>query len=142
MTIHLLKPALRIQDVAEFQRRQKNFLTHFNGEIVYPVWTSRKPQQMDALINGGSVYWIVKKAIQCRQAVIGFEAIEREGEKPSYFIYCDPQLVQTKPMEKRPFQGWRYLKPDQAPADVGAVDSNAPPPPPDMANALREAGLL
>ena len=141
-TVHLLKPALGISDVSEFQGRMSLRLNPYEGRMLYTVWTTRKPKQMDELMNGGSVYWIVKKAIQCRQDILGWEEFEGENGKPYYNIYCEPQLIRTVAVERRPFQGWRYLQLDQAPADIGAVTIGDEPPPEEMVGDLRAAGLL
>lgn len=145
MSVHLLKPALRIQDVFEFAQRQHHRKIPRGRDFVYPVWTSRKPQRADDLINGGSVYWIVKNAIQCRQEVLDIEEIQEEGEdKPSFLILCKPQLIRTLAVARRPFQGWRYLEAGSAPPDIGLVDMNEAgnAPPAEMATQLRAAGLL
>lgn len=145
MSVHLLKPALRIQDVFEFTQRQQQRKIRHGRDFVYPVWTSRKPQRADELIDGGSVYWIVKNTIQCRQEVLDIEEIQEEGdEKPSFLILCKPQLIRTMAIARRPFQGWRYLEASSAPPDIGPVNMNDAnnEPPVEMASQLRAAGLL
>jgi hypothetical protein len=143
MTIHLLKPALKVNDLYEFAQRQKTRWMEHGGDLVYPVWTSRKPAREEALLDGGSLFWIVKKQIQCRQSVLSIIDYESgEDEKPSYLILCSPELVRVEPARKKPFQGWRYLEPDNAPKDLGAIAVMDEPPPPQMEKALREAGLI
>ena len=149
MTINLLKPALRVEDIHDFAQRQKNFLMrHEDGQILFPVWTSRRPARVDDLLNGGSVYWIIKKHIACRQEIMDFvelppEKKNEEGtEKPAYLILCDPKLICTENIPKRPFQGWRYLDPKDAPKDLGAFDETEDRPPPEMEKELSELGLL
>lgn len=112
--------------------------------MLYPVWTSRRPARVNELINGGSVYWIINQFVRCRQTILEFHEIppESEEEKPSYLIMCDPTLVETKPLARKPFQGWHYFIPENAPADIGVFDSDAEPPPEDMEKDLKEAGLL
>jgi hypothetical protein len=143
MTIHLLKPALRANDVYEFANRQRQWHMEYKGRLAYPVWTSRKPAREGELLKGGSVFWIVKKQIQCRQTILAIEPYqEKDDEKPSYLIMCDTQLVRTEMHKKKPFQGWRYLESSVAPADVAEIHIGDEPPPPEMEKALREAGLL
>ena len=143
MSVNLLKPALRINDVYEFAKRQRERYMDYEGQVVYPVWTSRKPAREKELLDGGSVFWIVKKQIQCRQSIIAIEPYEgEEGEKPSYLILCEPQLVRVELNKKKPFQGWRYLELDNAPADIAEIHIGDEPPPPRMEKDLREAGLL
>jgi hypothetical protein len=50
--------------------------------------------------------------------------------------------MRVEPVRKKPFQGWRYLEPENAPHDRGALVVMDEPPPPQMEKALREAGLL
>lgn len=143
MTVHFLKPALQIQDIYEFTQRQQIRMKQIDGKAAYPVYTSRRPARQNDLLNNGSVYWIVKNHIQCRQAIHDILEIPGEnGEKPAYVLLCDPQLIRTWPQPQRAFQGWRYLEPAKAPADIGPVRAEDTPPPPDMAKLLLEAGLL
>ena len=147
--INLLKPALRAEDIYDFAKRQKNFLMPHKDscghhEILYPVWTSRRPARIDDLLNGGSVYWIIKKHIICRQDIVDFLEIEPSDgyEKISYLILCEPTLIKTQPLPKRPFQGWRYLKQQDTPDDIGVFKEDDDRPPPEMEKDLSESGLL
>ncbi len=147
MTVHLLKPALRISDVFAFAERQKQWHMEYapsESGMAFPVWTSRKPARIDEMLDGGSVFWIVKKAIQVRQAIIGFENYEgnAKGDKPSYLIMCDTQLIRTHPISKNPFQGWRYLEGANAPKDIAPIRDEDERPPAEMEKELREAGLI
>lgn len=143
MTIHLLKPALKCADVYEFAGRQPQWHMPHKGRIVYPVWTSRKPTREADLLEGGSVFWIVKGQVQCRQDIwdiIDYQ--DDESDKPSFLILCNPQLVRTQGYARKPFQGWRYLEAPNAPPDIGPLTANDERPPPEMEEALRSAGLL
>lgn len=145
MTLHLLKPAVQVDDLYEFADRQKNFLTrHQDGQILFPVWTSRRPARANELLNGGSVYWIIKRHIACRQDIIDIVELPPGGgrEKPAYLIMADPVLIRTQARPKKPFQGWRYLKPQDAPADIGKLDQDKERPPPEMEEELIRLGLL
>ncbi len=113
------------------------------GELVYPVWTSRKPAREEALLDGGSLFWIIKKQIRVRQNVLAVVPYESGAdEKPSYLILCSPELIRVEPVRKKPFQGWRYLEAENAPPDIGRIMAMDEPPPPEMEKDLREAGLL
>lgn len=99
------------------------------------------PKQADALLNGGSLYWVIKGVVRVRQRiirldeVIGADGIRRCG------IVMDPDLVLTTPAMRRPFQGWRYLKPVDAPPDLPLGRDADTPLPPELADALNALGL-
>jgi hypothetical protein len=143
MSVNLLKPALRVNDMYEFAQRQRLRLVPYGGGHAYPVWTSRKPARAGEMVDGGSVYWIIRNQISCRQKILTIEeCVESGEEKPSYLILCSPELVRVKPISKRAFQGWRYLETDQAPSDIGEYNMDDAPPPPALGKILREAGLI
>lgn len=99
------------------------------------------PKQEAAILNGGSLYWVVKGAIQARQKiirldeVIGHDGIRRCG------IILEPDLIRTNTAIRRPFQGWRYLKPEDAPADLPKSRAADDTLPKDLAIALADIGL-
>ena len=54
----------------------------------------------------------------------------------------DPVLVRTAPALKRPFQGWRYLDPKDAPPDLTPGRESDDDLPPDLSAKLAEIGVL
>jgi hypothetical protein len=52
----------------------------------------------------------------------------------------DREIVLTRSQPRRAFQGWRYLVPADAPADLAAGDVAGLPP--EMRAELAELGLL
>ena len=100
------------------------------------------PKQSAALLNGGSLYWVFKGLILCRQRilrldeVIGADGITRCG------IVLDTDVHRTAPAPKRPFQGWRYLKPADAPPDLRKGRETETALPPELNRALAEIGVL
>ncbi|MFQ5974099.1 MAG: DUF1489 family protein, partial [Alphaproteobacteria bacterium] len=71
----------------------------------------------EILDGGGSLYWIVRGVMCVRQRIIAIEpAVDREGNRACALVF-DPGLVLTRPVPSRPFQGWRYLTPAEAPRD-------------------------
>ncbi len=100
------------------------------------------PKQEVALLAGGSLYWVFKGEILCRQRilrldeVIGADGVRRCG------IVLDHEIIRTTPAPKRPFQGWRYLKPGDAPPDIRAGREAEATLPPAMTRALADIGVL
>ncbi|MDJ0683708.1 MAG: DUF1489 domain-containing protein [Alphaproteobacteria bacterium] len=130
MVLHMRKlcvGAESIEDLAEWQAmrlRQMGSIGH-----VTRMW----PKRIDELLKGGSLYWIIKGVMRVRQPILGFEewhdlSGEDEGKKPKCRIVLAPDLIPTDPWPHRPFQGWRYLTPDEAPPDLGKGANDDMPP--------------
>jgi len=103
--------------------------------------TRMMPKRQEELLDGGSIYWVFGGKIQCRQKLVALESgVDSEGRS-----FCDivmeQKLYPTVPAPKRPFQGWRYLKPDDAPKDLPGLDGDDSPPP-ELARELAELGLI
>ena len=105
--------------------------------------TRMMPRQRDELLDGGSLYWVIKGTIQARQRLIDirpFTDVEGIGRCN---LVLEPELIATRPQPRRPFQGWRYLKPGDAPDDlsIGSAEG-AESLTPTMRQDLIELGLL
>lgn len=112
MPLHIIKlcvGAESIQDILDWQSRHP------------PEAHSRHmPTRKAEILNGGSLYWVVKGLIQCRQTITGFRDGTDGAGKPMGYIQLDRAVIPTVPTPKRAFQGWRYLEAKDAPADLGA----------------------
>lgn len=112
--LHLSKVAVGCASLETLSRRQAARVTA--GAV--PIVTRFRPKRADELI-GGSIYWIVKHRLTARQTILGFDA---HPDDRRTVIRLDPELVRVRPLLKRAHQGWRYLAPEDAPADLGAGD--------------------
>ncbi len=141
--IHLLRMAARIQDLEELQDVQTHFRTRGKGAKAVVIMTTRNmPKRADELMAGGSIYWIVRTAIQARQKILDVAQItDSDGERMCQ-ISLDPQIIRVMPTAQRPMQGWRYLEPAKAPRDLGAFTASESAPPEEMARELKALGLL
>lgn len=124
MTVHLLRPAVGIRDIAHLEQVQKEHREKWKGRAVDCVYTRNAPKRQAELLDGGSLYRIIKGVITCRQEILGFEEVEDEEGKRVCRIILKTGLIRTFPQPKKPFQGWRYLEPKAAPKDLpsGASD--------------------
>lgn len=137
MTIHMVKLCVgadTVEDLADWQERQLKKLPN-------PVHHTRMmPKRAEEMLEGGSIYWVIKRAIRVRQRIIDIRAVKDEEGRDMCELVFDPMLVRTYARPKRPFQGWRYLKPAEAPRDLksgeGAVDIPA-----NLDAALKDAGV-
>jgi hypothetical protein len=139
MTLHLIKMAVGISDVAELRSVQK-LRRKQRGKSVF--FTRNMPKRIDELLDGGSIYWVIKRQIAVRQRLKSFTPfVNKDGEKRVAIEYA-MRLVPVMPRPCRPFQGWRYLTPEVAPRDRPAGVDSGERLPPKLAKELRELGLL
>ncbi len=104
--------------------------------------TRMVPKQIDALLKGGSLYWVIKGNIQVRQVLVDIRPF-RDGEGIRRCdLVMEPRLVPTFWQPRRAFQGWRYLKKEDAPADISDGDDGLVELPPALRLELDNLGLL
>ena len=87
--------------------------------------------------DGGSLFWVVKGTIVCRQPVLDIATLG-EGKQSRCEITLEPKVIRTAPMARRPFQGWRYFEPKDAPVDLTDLDAGEAPE--ELVRQLRELG--
>jgi len=136
MTLHIVKlcvGAQRVEDLASWQQQQMRQARRL-GLPPRPVCGTRAwPKQARAVLDGGSLYWVIKGVVAVRQRILDISPVTDEhGSRCG--LYLDPELVLTDPAPKRAFQGWRYLKPEDAPKDMKDADGGA-----DLPDDLRRA---
>jgi len=124
MAVHLQKLSVGSESIATLQdwqkrvvrRRVKKGLSPYHQHV-----TRMFPKQKDALLDGGSIYWVIKGLIQCRNEIIDLEETQTSDGRKACAIIMSPNLIPVVPTPKRPFQGWRYLKKEDAPADLSEI---------------------
>ena len=139
MALHMIKLCVgvdAVDELAEWQdKRAKD--RQKKGKPANPFHDTRMmPKRAAEMLDGGSLYWVIKHFIVVRQRIVGLEEIKDKDGKPMCRIHLDPALIRTKPRKKRPFQGWRYLEPTDAPSDL---DGKGPALSADLEVALKEA---
>jgi hypothetical protein len=92
------------------------------------------------LLDGGSIYWIIKGVVTARQAIIDLAEAQRADGTPACGIVLSPEIIQVAPTKMRIFQGWRYLEVKDAPPDIGADDTGDMPA--ELAAELRDLGIF
>lgn len=115
MTIHIVKLCVGAETVEDLAAWQQRLLK----TSPYPYHCTRMmPKRAEEVLAGGSIYWVIKRAIRVRQVITAInEVADEEGRKMCELVF-DPELHRTYAQPKRPFQGWRYLKPEAAPRDL------------------------
>jgi hypothetical protein len=140
MTVNLVKMCVGVDEIEELRRWQAKRLKSAPDKQIRHV-TRNRPKREDELLDGGSLYWIIKGQIRVRQRVIGLEDRVKEDGKPACGLILDPELVMTELRGMRPMQGWRYLEVKDAPRDLGKGDQLGDMPPKLIAE-LRALGIL
>jgi hypothetical protein len=121
MPLHIVKlcvGAQSIEDLADWHKHQ-TYTRQSLGLDPRPVCDTRMtPKRAPEVLDGGSLYWVIKGVILVRQAIVDIATLEGEGGRSRCELVLDPTLVRTAPMKKKAFQGWRYFDPKDAPADL------------------------
>ncbi|MBB6253827.1 DUF1489 family protein [Nitrospirillum iridis] len=141
MPLHMLRLAVGAPDLADMRDWRNRNQMDWHGHRVVPTYTRRMPTRTAELLDGGSLYWVVKGVLCCRARFVGFDLMRSaEGDEVCRML-LDTELVETVPEPKRPFQGWRYLKPEDAPPDLDQAGGGGQDLPPHILAELRQLGL-
>jgi hypothetical protein len=100
--------------------------------------TRQTPKRAAELLEGGSLYRVYKGFILSRQSILAVDTVG-EGQARRCEVTLAEKVILTAPAPRRPFQGWRYLVPADAPDDLSRAGEGAALPQ-DLARRLREIG--
>ena len=145
MPLHLIKLCVGCDSVADLedwiklklkekkQRRQKPEHIHT---------TRMHPKRAEELTEGGSLYWVIRGQITCRDRILDLRSINGKDGISRCQVVLDGKLVLVEPRPRGAFQGWRYLEGKDAPRDLSRAAPGAARMPEQMRRELRELGLL
>jgi hypothetical protein len=140
VTLHLIKLAVGIDDIDHLGRRQRQYRLR-NGN--FRMRTRMMPKRLDDLLDGGSLFWVIRRFIQVRQPIVAVREEPDEHGRAQCIVEVEPRHIEVAAQPCRPFQGWRYLKPEAAPPDArGAGGYVDPRMPPGLKLELRRLGLI
>lgn len=145
MTVHLVKLAVGVHSVSELAERQRLRLEAAlaaGGPARLRHVTRATPRRADEILDGGSIYWVIRRAIRARQAILGIEPVVGDDGRTRCALVLDPAVTRVEPRPSRAFQGWRYLEAADAPRDSRAAEDGIEDLPDEMAEELRSLGLL
>jgi len=104
--------------------------------------TRMVPKRADELCDGGSLYWVIRGEIMCRQRILDVRPFtDRDGIGRCYLV-LEPKPILVEPRPFRAFQGWRYLQGKDSPHDLDRAAPGAKNMPETLRRELRELGLL
>ena len=146
MTLHLIKLCVgadSIEDLAAWHKERLASLRKAGENPRLYHTTFQTPKRQAELLDGGSIYWVIKGVVQVRQRLLGFEDGHKEDGSPCCLLIYDRALVPVRPVPRRAFQGWRYLKAEDAPPDLGSgTGSGLEALPAKLRRELAELGLI
>jgi hypothetical protein len=145
MTVHLVKLCVGVDTVQELKDWQTEWLKRLKRAGKTPEHchrTLQAPRRRDEVLDGGSLYWVIKGVILVRQRIVNLRSDMREDGTACCGIVLHPQLVATRAQARRAFQGWRYLPVADAPADLRVVTHDDGEIPKAMRADLRELRLI
>ncbi len=113
--INLKKLAVGINSIHHLKTIQNIKIK--NKEEIFHI-TRQKPSRKNELVNGGSLYWIIKNKFSVRQLILNIEEILTKEGKKGCKIVLDNHLIDVQRIPHRAFQGWRYMEFKEAPLDI------------------------
>ena len=141
MPIHLIKLSVGTESIDSLTAWQAS--PRPKGADGLPRHVTRMwPKRAEEVLDGGSIYWVIKGTIQCRQPILRLDEVRGEDGIARCAIVLKPGLVPVVPTPKRPFQGWRYLAAQDAPRDMDPRHASEQPLPAELSVALAEIGVL
>lgn len=146
MTIHLVKLCVGCDSIEDLASWQAGRLKQMKADGIKPELfhrTFQSPKRRDALLDGGSLYWVIKGVVLVRQKLTDLREGVKDDGTPCCLLMLDRKLVPVRPTPRRAFQGWRYLPADEAPKDLAGGKSNdIAMMPPKLRKELAELGLI
>lgn len=143
MTLHLIKLSVGTDSLADLAQWQGERLAQMRAagkkpELVHV--TRQTPKRAAELLDGGSIYWVVKGFVVARQKLLELRPLEINGIAHCGLVY-DAALMPVRSQPRRAFQGWRYLEGKDAPEDLpeGSGHEDLPE---HLRQELRALGLL
>jgi hypothetical protein len=138
MPLNLVKLCVGVTEIEELEswvrdcRAGRDSLDHV---------TRMFPKRKDEILPGGSLYWVIRGMVLCRQPIVALEQVTGPDGIERCRISFKPQIIPVRPVPKRPFQGWRYLEEADSPPDL-AKSARVEGMPEKMRRDLAELGLL
>ncbi|HET8995131.1 MAG TPA: DUF1489 domain-containing protein [Acetobacteraceae bacterium] len=116
--LHMTKLAVGVRDIEHLREIQAD-----RAERNPPLRhrTRNFPRRREEILDGGSMYWVVNGAMLVRQRIVDIIEDHWDDNSACAGLLLDPQLVPLAGRPTKPFQGWRYLPPDDAPPDLATT---------------------
>ncbi len=138
MALNMLKLCVGVSEIQQLADYQKTRLKE--NKRIFHV-TRMVPRRQKELLDGGSLYWVMRGKILVRQRLTDIEEFtDPEGIRRCRLM-LGQELVPVRPVPRRAFQGWRYLKQEDTSPDLTSAERESDIPV-EMRAELIELGLL
>ena len=145
MPLHLIKLCVGCDSVADLEdwiaqklkekRRRRQKPEHIHT-------TRMVPKRAGELTAGGSLYWVIRGQITCRERILDIRPFTDKDGIGRCRVVLDGKVVLVEPRPRSAFQGWRYLEAKDAPRDLARAAPGAARMPEEMRRELQQLGLL
>lgn len=146
MTLHLKKLCVGVESPEQLEGWMPQRLDRAERELGRRVlWhvTRQVPKRAPEIVDGGSLYWVMNGRLRARQPIHDLREIRDSEGRRACVIELAPELIRVSATPHRPFQGWRYLSPEDAPADVVSGERDPAADMPEwMVRELQDLGVL
>ena len=127
MTLHLIKLCVGADSLADLREWMESRMA---------------PKRAADILEGGSLYWVIKGQISARQAIVGIEPFMDSDGIGRCKLWLDQSVVAVAPRPMRAFQGWRYYEAKSAPPDIDETQPGFAAMPDELRRELAGLGLL
>jgi hypothetical protein len=145
VTLHLIKLCVGCDSVRDLedwiqQRLKQRRKRGLSREHMHR--TRMVPKRAAELCDGGSLYWVIRGEIMCRQRIIDVRPFTDKDGIGRCYLVLEPKPTLVEPRPYRAFQGWRYLQAEDIPRDLDRAAPGAKNMPEALRRELRGLGLL
>jgi hypothetical protein len=144
MALHLIKLCVGADSIEDLEQwiRERIAERRRRGERQLSLHVTRMmPKRGAELLEGGSLYWVIRGQVAARQRLEEIEPFTDAEGIGRCRLWMAPEVTPVLPRPYRPFQGWRYLAHSDAPPDLHAKGEIAEMPE-ELRRELSGLGLL
>src|SRR6476469_5598177 len=145
MALHILKLCVGCDSIADLEgwiEENAAMARRLKRPYEQAHTTRMVPKRVDEIVDGGSLFWVIKGQIACRQPILEIRPFKDADGIGRCHLVLEPVVTPVDPRPCRPFQGWRYLEAKSAPRDLGDFGVGLAALPETLRRELAELGLI
>lgn len=145
MPLHLIKLCVgcdSIQDLQDWIEENRALHRRLKRSYEQTHTTRMVPKRADEIVLGGSLYWVIRGQVACRQKLLEIRPFTDQDGVGRCHLVLDQNISPVEPRPYRPFQGWRYLEAKDAPRDLAHGAGDLGQMPESLRRELADLGLL